>query len=222
VRALTKSLTLPAVWAATIAPWAYRNYEVFHQFIPVSTQSGTNFLLGNNQLALAHPDLMGYLIDNETPDFEEQARGLNEAELDELALRIAKAWLWEHRDQWASLIWTKAKVFCSPVQHQPSRVARWAMLLSWWLVLPLAVPAIVATAWNFARNGCSGCIVHMLLLSQFVSYLVIYVVPRYRFPIEPFFIVSASVSVDWLVAQGHRVGLWNQRACGGSFGRAFR
>jgi 4-amino-4-deoxy-L-arabinose transferase-like glycosyltransferase len=198
-RALAKSLAVPAVAAATIAPWAYRNLVIFHQFIPVSTQSGTNFLIGNNELALKHPDMMGYLIDEESTDFEERARGLNEAERDELALRMAKAWLWENRDRWGLLVWTKIKMFCSPVLHQPDRLARWAMLLSWGVVLPLALPALVVTSWSFTRDRKPGVIVQMLILSSIGAYLIVYVVPRYRFPIEPFFIVLATATVDWLV-----------------------
>jgi 4-amino-4-deoxy-L-arabinose transferase-like glycosyltransferase len=197
-RALAKSLAVPAVAAATIAPWAYRNYVVFHKFIPVSTLSGTNFLFGNNELALKHPDMMGYLFDKEIPDFEERARGLNEAERDELALQMAKAWLWGNRDQWGFLVWTKFKKFWSPVVNQPSRLAHCAMLLSWGLVLPLALPALVVTSWSFARNRNIGLIVHMIIVSALAAYLIIYVVPRYRFPIEPFFIILATVSVDWL------------------------
>ena len=121
-RALAKSLAVPAVAAATIAPWAYRNFVVFHELIPVSTQSGINFLFGNNGLALKHPDMMGYLIDKEGTDFEGRARGLNEAERDKLAAQLARAWLWENRDQWGLLVWTKLKKFWSPVLHQPDRL----------------------------------------------------------------------------------------------------
>lgn len=199
-RALVKSLAVPAVAAATIPPWAYRNYVVFHKFIPVSTLSGTNFLFGNNELALKHPDMMGYLIDKKIPDFEERARGLNEAERDELARQMAEAWLWENRDKWVSLVWTKIKKFWSPVLHQPSRLARWAMLLSWGPVLPLGLPAPVVTSWTFVRNGKSGLIVHIIICIALAAYLVIYVVPRYRFPIEPFFIVLAAVRLDWLAS----------------------
>jgi hypothetical protein len=113
-RALARSLAVPAVAAATIAPWTYRNYVIFHRLIPVSTQSGTNFLFGNNGLALKHPDMMGYLIDKESPDFEERARGLNEAERDELAARMARAWLWGNRDRWGLLVWTKLKKLAFP------------------------------------------------------------------------------------------------------------
>jgi hypothetical protein len=123
---------------------------------------------------------------------------LNEAERDELAAELAKAWLWENRDQWGLLVWAKLKKFWSPVLHQPDCLARWAMLLSWGLVLPLALPALVVTSWSFARDRNAGLIVHMLILSAVTAYLIIYVVPRYRFPIEPFFIVLATVTVDWL------------------------
>ncbi len=92
-RALVKSLAVPAVAAATIAPWAYRNYLVFHKFIPVSTLSGSNFLFGNNELALKHPDMMGYLVDRNIADFEERVRGLNEADRDQVARQMAQAWL---------------------------------------------------------------------------------------------------------------------------------
>ena len=197
-RALAKSLAVPAVAAAIIAPWAYRNFVVFHELIPVSTQSGINFLFGNNGLALKHPDMMGYLIDKEGTDFEGRARGLNEAERDELAAQLARAWLWENRDQWGLLVWTKLKRFWSPVLHQPDRLARWAMLLSWGLVLPLALPALVVTSWSFARDRNAGIIVHFIIMSAIAAYLIVYVVPRYRFPIEPFFIVLATVTVDWL------------------------
>jgi hypothetical protein len=200
-RGLAKSLALPAVAAATIAPWAYRNFVVFHKLVPVSTQSGINFLFGNNGLALKHPDMMGYLIDKESTDFVERARGLNEAERDELAAQLAKAWLWENPNQWGLLVWTKLKKFWSPVLHQPDRVARWAMLLSWGLVLPLALPALVVTSWSFARDRNAGIIIHLIIISSIVAYLVIYVVPRYRFPIEPFFIVLASMTIDWATSR---------------------
>lgn len=35
----------------TLAPWIYRNYEIFHSLIPVSTNGGYNFLMGNHSNA---------------------------------------------------------------------------------------------------------------------------------------------------------------------------
>jgi hypothetical protein len=47
----------------------------------------------------------------------------------------------------------------------------------------------------------------MLILSALVGYLIIYTIPRYRFPIEPFFILLAAVTVDGLVA---RLSAWRR------------
>ena len=200
-RAMVKSLAVPALAVAVIAPWTVRNYQVFHKIIPVSTLSGTNMLIGNNDLVLQYPDRIGYFLDDKVPGFEEHARGLNEAERDELAMQMTKSWLWSHRDQWGFLVWSKLKRFWTPFLHQPSRLARWGMLLSWGPVLPLALPALIASFWTFARNKNAALIVHVLILSAMAGYLIVYVFPRYRFPIEPFFILLAAVSVDWLAAQ---------------------
>lgn len=197
-RTLARSLAVPAVAAAVIAPWTYRNYVVFHKFIPVSTLSGVNFLYGNNELSLKHPEMMGYLIDREIADFEVRAQGLDESERDELAARTAKAWLRKNPDRWGLLVWTKIKKFWMPVGLQPSPLARWAMLLSWGFVLPLALPGLVVTAWRFAAARNAGLIVHILIVSALGAYLVVYVVPRYRFPIEPFFILLAVATGEWL------------------------
>jgi hypothetical protein len=146
-----------------------------------------------------YPDRMGYMLDDKIPGFQERARGLDEAERDELALQMAKTWLRNNRDRWGSLVWLKVKQFCSPFLRQPSRLARWAMMLSWGPVLPLALPALVTTFWGFARDRDVGLIVHMLILSALAGYFIVYVIPRYRFPIEPFFILLAAATMDWLV-----------------------
>ena len=203
-RALVMSLAVPVAAVAVIAPWTYRNYRVFHKFIPVSTLSGTNLLQGNNDQSLEQPDLLGYWTVDYMPKFQERARGMDEAERDELAAQMAKAWLMDHRDQWGLLAWNKLEQFWSPFLHQSGPTARWAMLLSWGIILPLALPAMLATCWGFARGRHAGLIVHALVLSALAAYLIVYVVPRYRFPIEPFFVLMAAATVDWPVSRLRR------------------
>jgi hypothetical protein len=38
-----------AIVVLLLAPWAYRNYAVFGEFVPVSTNGGYNFLMGNHE-----------------------------------------------------------------------------------------------------------------------------------------------------------------------------
>jgi Dolichyl-phosphate-mannose-protein mannosyltransferase len=47
------ALTMLAL-GAVVAPWTYRNYEVFHTFVLVSSNGGENLLIGNNPEATQH------------------------------------------------------------------------------------------------------------------------------------------------------------------------
>ncbi|MFC2161143.1 ArnT family glycosyltransferase, partial [Acidobacteriota bacterium] len=38
-------------FALTISPWAIRNFFLFHSFVPISTNGGFNFYMGNNPIA---------------------------------------------------------------------------------------------------------------------------------------------------------------------------
>ena len=45
---LKKIAIMLAVFFAILAPWIYRNYNVFNTFVPISTNGGYNFLMGNH------------------------------------------------------------------------------------------------------------------------------------------------------------------------------
>ena len=59
-----------AVFILILSPWIIRNYQVFHSFVPVSTNGGLNFLMGN------HPNSNG----NVNSNFEYDNSNLNEVE----------------------------------------------------------------------------------------------------------------------------------------------
>ncbi len=59
-----------AVFILILSPWIIRNYQVFHSFVPVSTNGGFNFLMGN------HPNSNG----NVNFNFEYDVSNPNEVE----------------------------------------------------------------------------------------------------------------------------------------------
>lgn len=61
---------LLAVFFLILSPWIIRNYQVFHSIVPVSTNGGFNFLMGN------HPNSNG----NVNFDFEYDVSNPNEVE----------------------------------------------------------------------------------------------------------------------------------------------
>lgn len=45
---VARAAVLAAVAAAVVAPWTYRNWRVFGEFVPISTNGGVNLWIGNN------------------------------------------------------------------------------------------------------------------------------------------------------------------------------
>lgn len=47
-KTFVSALVCGIVMACVIAPWTYRNYKVFNEFVPISANSGSNLWMGNN------------------------------------------------------------------------------------------------------------------------------------------------------------------------------
>lgn len=81
-RVFLTALATGLVMALAIAPWTIRNYRVFHAFVPISANSGSNLWMGNN------PDSKGFYM----PEPEEY-RAWGEVERDRKLGQIAKAYM---------------------------------------------------------------------------------------------------------------------------------
>jgi len=160
---------------------------------------GSNLLMGNNDLVLNDPKLHGReMLEDHIPEFVEASRGLDEVARNEKAKQMAVEWLKQHRDKWPVLVWYKFRRFCLPILEQPNPARKLAMMVSWGSVFMLAVPAFVVTLWQFLRKRHGALMMHLLILAGMGGMMVIYVIPRYRYTIEPFFIVLAAASADFL------------------------
>ena len=82
-----------------IVPWAYRNYKIFHAFVPIDTTGGRNFYMGNYEHTPLHRAWAA--VDN-PPEIawyrghEKELRGLNEAEKQKWAIKKAKEFILDH------------------------------------------------------------------------------------------------------------------------------
>lgn len=83
-RTFIHAALLGLVMAATIAPWTIRNARVFGQFVPISTNSGSNFWMGNN------PDTTGTY-----QPLPEWVEGMGEVERDRALKRAAMEYIAE-------------------------------------------------------------------------------------------------------------------------------
>jgi 4-amino-4-deoxy-L-arabinose transferase-like glycosyltransferase len=64
-----------AVFILILSPWIIRNYQVFHSFVPVSTNGGFNFLMGNHPTSNGNVNF-NFEYDNSNPnEVEESVKG---------------------------------------------------------------------------------------------------------------------------------------------------
>ena len=88
------ALWVTAAAALVVGAWTSRNAIVFHQFVPIASNSGANFLLGNNEEAKANEATANY----GTVPYDEQVQklGLDEFERDRFYRDAALTWIRTH------------------------------------------------------------------------------------------------------------------------------
>ncbi|MBI3564506.1 MAG: glycosyltransferase family 39 protein [Elusimicrobia bacterium] len=177
-------------WAGTIAPWTFRNWRVYHRFVPVSVQGGWNFYEGltvdPEQIRHARAEAMGA---------EARALGLDSVQADEYFAAKSKAFIREDPGEFLRLCAVKAARFWRPAPEPPhgllTRVAAGAftLLLFAGALLGLRAASRATGAW-FAL----AWIAHLNLLhAVFASNL------RYRLPVEPVVAVLAGIGLAALL-----------------------
>lgn len=96
-----RMLVLTLGLIAVVAPWTIRNYEVFGQFIPVSTNGGDVFYRANNPLA------NGSYIERGEIDLSH----LGELDKNRIGYQLGKEWIWGNFPQFLALAVQKQIAF---------------------------------------------------------------------------------------------------------------
>jgi 4-amino-4-deoxy-L-arabinose transferase-like glycosyltransferase len=201
-RSMLQAAAIPIVAIAVIAPWAARNYKVFHEFIPFSTLGGATLLGGNNDVVVTDPLYFGYSVwDSTIPEYREalQTAG-DEVERDRRARRFAVEWIKNHPEKWAFMVYHKTRRAFTPfLQPHTPRLHRVSMLVSWGPVLVLFVLAFVPTFVNSLRSGQPQWLLHLAIAQYLLISIVFFGMTRYRQPVEPLCIILAVQGVALLV-----------------------
>jgi 4-amino-4-deoxy-L-arabinose transferase-like glycosyltransferase len=212
VRSLVSAALVSLALCLTIAPWTIRNYRVFHQFVPVSTNAGIGFWWGNNLNATGSFHLYDYAESQELMNLP------GETERNRESFRRGFAFIRQHPLQWAKLLVKKPYYlyesdeqglwfsFVREGREQPG-VARWLYAL--WVkpayayygaVLLLACFGVFY-ALKFAdrerRIAMSIVVIPTLLLSIF--YVLFHTENRYNHTIMPLVTIASASGLFALV-----------------------
>jgi len=176
------------LFLAMLAPWTYRNYEVFHQFVPVRDNFGVEFWLGNADyseglwMLWLHPSTNEIEMSKYTQLGELQYVRAKRLETVDFVRR--------HPARFAELCGRRLAWFWVGVPHSSEkplfaefRNSSIVLLsvLAWW------------GAWFMVRRRRAGAWLILLSMAVYpLVYSLTFVDARYRHPIEPFMIIAGT------------------------------
>lgn len=165
----------------TIAPWTWRNFQVFHRFVPISTHGGANFWYSNN------PGAKGGSHESPLPEHLSRQRWTTEADFERLAYRAGWEALKADPGRIPGLFLKKAVVFWMPLADTKDWRMNWAF--GW-----VALWAVIGF-WVFRREPSRWLPIVVPSLYLTGMAMIFFGDPRYRAPLEPLLIVLASAGL---------------------------
>jgi 4-amino-4-deoxy-L-arabinose transferase-like glycosyltransferase len=184
-------------------PWLARNRHEVGAF-SLRTNLGVEMNVGNNDLAHGYP-VMSFHPSTNAEEFQ-RYREIGEVPYAAEAMRAAKAWILAHPLRFAALTLHRVQLFWlgepPPIdpREEPGVVAAHDPK-SWikWIAHLLAGITCLYGSWRFARERPEGKYLFAALMLFPAPYYLTHTMERYRFPIEPLIVLTASwLLVRWI------------------------
>ncbi|MDO8690484.1 MAG: glycosyltransferase family 39 protein [Dehalococcoidia bacterium] len=190
-----------------ISPWTARNFLVQQAFVPVSTNGGVNFWIGNN------PAATGEFLDVRAadPGLVSTSMSLTEVERDSLFYEKAFSYIRDNPQAWLQLAarkfiyfwWFRPSVGSSYLDAgEVFQAGKVAMALGYAPVLALALFGLLF----LKRERALISLVAFIALPYMSTSVLYFAATRHRSPVEPFLLVLASLaivgSVRWAGSAG--------------------
>jgi len=183
--------------AAVISPWTIRNYVVQHAFVPISTNGGINFWIGDN------PSAAGEYVwpPGAAPDLLQASANLSEPQRDAFFYQQGLTFVREQPAQAMRLLGLKLLYFLwerpgigATYGGQPATgLGRTAYLLANAVLLPLWLLGLALTA----RTWRPMMVIYGPILAALAQNVIYFVATRFRTPAVPFETLLAAVAIVW-------------------------
>jgi hypothetical protein len=192
-KAVTGILIFSAFFAMVILPWTLRNYVVFKKVIPVATGSGVNLLNGINSVVLNDPRQVGEVLYKGLPEYLNLEQ-TDEATKDRQAGAIARAYyrtvMKENPRLLLRIEWEKFKDFWAIFPKYRGTGAKIISLMSFGVLLPFFIVGLCTS-----MNNKITYLLFFFIFNTFCIGMVYYANIRYRFPMEPFYVIYAAYGI---------------------------
>lgn len=182
--------------ALVVAPWTLRNARVLGGFIPVSTNSGKNLLLGNSENTRPNSGVNVGL-----KHYRDEVRGMNEPETDARLRQLAVEWICNNPGTAAKLYVLKAlnyfnfrnELFVKSEQNRRNEII---MFLSYYPLLALALLRL--GLYRRYRISAAEAKLYLLYFGNAFASAVFFTRLRFRVPFDPLLIAIVAVFVGLL------------------------
>jgi 4-amino-4-deoxy-L-arabinose transferase and related glycosyltransferases of PMT family len=201
---IIRAITISILMLAVIAPWTLRNYLVFDEFIPVSTNGGTSLLAGNN------PSVVGdYTRDfSDTDPLYKEAgfSAANQVASDRRARELAKSWILENPGTFIGMMPKKFFRFWAmdgegewgyqagtPWYEQHAKWFRSIRIVNQ-IYYFLLLGGFSVAIWRLLRTPAKPAMYYGLVIAIYFTLisLVFSGQSRYHFPVMPFVLAYAA------------------------------
>lgn len=182
-----------------IAPWTLRNARVFDRFIPISTNSGINLLLGNSENTGPN---QGVNVD--ISHYIGETAGMREDEKDAYFKNCALSWIRSNPADATRLYVLKVFNYFNFrnemfVQSEASRWRSIVLFLSYYPLLLLAVLRLLA--FRVYRSSPFELSLYLLYFGNAFASAIFFTRIRFRMPLDAILIAMVSMALGLLVRE---------------------
>ena len=218
---IRRALLVAAGIAVVVAPVLIRNYAVGKDLVPLTSNAGLNFYIGNNAAstgAYVKPEGLDIYTDPSGRAIAERSLGrpLKPSQVSTYWRDRGLAYIRARPGAFVSNMLRKFFFFWSvyeipQIEHLPfERQYSWILRLptpSFGAVAPLGIVGIILAL----RRRKDAWLLFLFILAYSASIVTFFVVARYRLPMVPALMVFASYFLFWLISQGAE-GRWRSVA----------
>jgi 4-amino-4-deoxy-L-arabinose transferase-like glycosyltransferase len=208
VRAMRAPAAFLAAAALTLVPWLIRDYNVFHRFVPVTTEAGFGLAGVYNPAVQARTDYptLWRFPREDIENVWARYPNANEAEDSDHAGHVALEYIKAHPSAVLKTVyWNMLRLlnltgpgiergFAGGEGYSPTLAQD--SVYAFWVVLALAIAGAFTRAARAAPKAVWGCPIVILLSTAILLGLT-----RYRSPADPFFVLLAALGLISLTSR---------------------